>query len=395
MRGRVLFMVLLAALLRTAPPASPEEPRLFEGAAAWEHPEDWHPAERDLLFNDRRAGGFQSRSFHFTGYLNDGIHLEISLFRWEYGLFGGWGLQVLVAEPGREPCAFEERIPEGDMEVAAERFHIRFGENLLQGSRGRYTVSLRLRELRCDLYFRSLVPPWIPGDGYAAMDRNGTAYVRYGVSVPVGWVEGSLSLQDRTLPVRGPGYADRGLIAAPINRMSSPTCAFRGFSGDGGEGSVSIISLLHYQTHPEYGSSAIPVVLFIEGRRWVLASRKVSLTAAEWVEEPHLPVAYPRRLEVEAIGEGYGASTSAGSAAGGEVVAGPVRLEGAFVGTSLYHYSDVFQKIPALFRDLVDLFLDRPIIFKLLGRFEGTITYPDGTRQQVRLPGHAEYTVVQ
>ncbi|MBN1838331.1 MAG: hypothetical protein JW820_20900, partial [Spirochaetales bacterium] len=212
-----------------------------------------------------------------------------------------------------------------------------------------------------------------------------------GVPVPLGWVEGSLSLQGRTRQVRGPGYADRGLIAAPINRMSSPTCSFRGFRGQSRDGPASIISLLHYQTHREYGSAAIAAVFFIEGGRWVLASREVSLSAGEWVEEPWLPVAYPRRLEVRAVGESSRKPTPAGAAAG----AGPVRLEGAFVGTGLYHYSDVFEKIPAVFRDLVDLFLDRPIIFKLVGRFEGTLTYPDGTRQELRLPGHAEYTVVE
>jgi len=383
MTGRALTAAILCLALRAGGEASAQEPRIFEGPGAWKHPESRKPTEQELLFNDRNAGGFQSRSFYFTAYLDDEVHVEISLFRWGYGLLGGWGLQVVTAESGGTPFVFEERISDREITTAQDRFHIRFGDNLLQGRGGDYDVSLRLREFGCDLRFKGQVPPWMPGDGYAYLDPQRNVYIRYGVPAPLARVEGFLTLAGRTRAVRGWGYADRGLIAAPISRMSSPTYAFRAFGAARGGEPGCIVSLLRYESHPAYGPVVIPVLLYVEGKRWVIASREVSFTAGDWVEDPELSVPYPRRLAVRVVG------TALGTPEGGTV-----RLEGAFVGASVYHYSDVFEKIPGVFRALVDVFFDRPIIFRLLGSFHGTVSFPDGTERALYLRGHGEYTVI-
>ena len=384
MKGRAWAAVVFGLLLGCAVAAPCQEPRIFVGPGAWEHPSSSRTTERDLLFNDRFPRGFQSRSFYFTAYLDDGLHLEISVFHWEYGLLGGWGLQVVTAGRGDEAFVFEERIPDREISVGRERFFVRFGANLLEGAEGRYSVSLRLEGFDCDLEFTALVPPWLPGDGYAALGREGEAYIRYGVAAPLAAVTGTLSVSGRTRSVQGWGYADRGLIAAPINRMSSPTYSFRAF-GRGSPGTSGlIVSLLRYESHPHYGPTVVPVLLCIEGEQWLIAAREFSFAAGDWAEEPQLPVAYPRRLAVRA-----------GGILPGEPGGGFVLLEGAFVGTALYHYADVFEKIPGVFRALVDVFFDRPIIFRMLGSFEGTITFSDGSRSELSLPGHAEYTVVE
>jgi hypothetical protein len=363
-----------------AVPGSAQEPRIFEGPLSWEHPERTRVTERELLFDDQASGGFQSRSYYFTGLMDSGEHLEISVFQWEYSLFGGWGLQVVIAEPGGRPFVAEERIPDRAISAARDRFLIRFGDSELAGGDGHYRVRLNLQRFRCELTFDSLVPPWSPGDGYARLDPARGAYIRYGVAAPLARVRGSLTIEERTKTVQGWGYADRGLIAAPINRMSSPTYAFRGFGPDiAGEG-VWLVSLLRYESHPEFGPVDIPVVFLIEDSRWILASKEVRFSAQGFVQESGMSVAYPRRLEVHAVQA---------------VDGGTVTLDGAFVGSTLYHYSDVFEQIPEFFRKIVQVFFHRPIIFRILGTFYGTVRLPDGTVRDLRLQGHAEYTVVQ
>jgi hypothetical protein len=106
----------------------------------------------------------------------------------------------------------------------------------------------------------------------------------------------------------------------------------------------------------------------------------MSFTASDFVESPETKIPYPTRLEVRAEKV---------------VPEGRVRLDGAFVATSLYHYSDVFDKIPAFFRGIIEAFFQRPIIFRFLGTFRGKLTLPDGSTRDLRLIGHGEYTIIQ
>ena len=131
MTGRALTAAILCLALRAGGEASAQEPRIFEGPGAWKHPESRQPTEQELLFNDRNAGGFQSRSFYFTAYLDDEVHVEISLFRWGYGLLGGWGLQVVTAESGGKPFVFEERIVPAAFKIGSHQTMFRFDGRVL------------------------------------------------------------------------------------------------------------------------------------------------------------------------------------------------------------------------------------------------------------------------
>lgn len=386
MTGRALAAAVLCLAVRAAPPVASQGHHIFEHPEAWRRPQSVRVADEDLLFEDRRGGGFRGRSFYFTGYLNDEIHLEISLFEWRYSLFGGWGIQVVVAGGEDPPLVIEKRIPDRKITIVREPFSVRFGDSLFEGRGGRHQVSLGLEEFGCDLLFESRVLPWQPGDGYARLDPERGAYIRLGVPAPLARVSGYLSVAGRTRNVRGWGYADRSLIAVPINRMNSPTYAFRSFGPCDEAEAGWIVSLLSYESHQDFGAVTIPVLLLIEGSRWLLTTKQMSSWPGEFVQEPDLPVAYPLRFELLAEGE----RIEEGEAAPG----GLVRLEGAFVWTSMYHYSDVFTRIPAFFRSLVEVFFERPLIFRFLGSFQGTLTLPDGTVRELSLAGHGEYTVI-
>ena len=62
--------------------------------------------------------------------------------------------------------------------------------------------------------------------------------------------------------------------------------------------------------------------------------------------------------------------------------------------SDLYHSTDIFAKLPGFFRGLVSLFFKRPVIFRTLGYFEGTVTGPDGLTERLYLPGQCEYSIL-
>jgi hypothetical protein len=76
------------------------------------------------------------------------------------------------------------------------------------------------------------------------------------------------------------------------------------------------------------------------------------------------------------------------------VTRGYMVVRGRFIVTDLYHLTDIFAKLPAVFRQLVSLLFKRPVIFRMVGYFEGAVTGPDGSTEKLFLPGQCEYSIL-
>lgn len=81
---------------------------------------------------------------------------------------------------------------------------------------------------------------------------------------------------------------------------------------------------------------------------------------------------YPRRIHLAATGGGYA-------------------LEGDFLVDRLVATSDVLSHVPLLFRGIIARFLAQPVVFRMVGRFVGTLTGSDGSVESVELAGEGEY----
>jgi hypothetical protein len=61
----------------------------------------------------------------------------------------------------------------------------------------------------------------------------------------------------------------------------------------------------------------------------------------------------------------------------------------------MYNGTDVFQDIPPLIRGFVSLFVKRPVLFRMVGEFQGMLKSPDGEETILTMPAHGEYVVVK
>jgi hypothetical protein len=374
MRGA--FILLFVSLLAQPRPGTTEQMRIFEDPENWTHPERLHLSEEDILFNDPFTRLFGSRAFHFIGRLDDGTQFVIDVFRWEYAFAGGWGMSVLVVQPGGSTYVSEQRIPDQEVSVAEDRFSIRIGDSSFRGTDGSYWVRIHQEEFTCNLRVQSLLPLWQPGDGYAVLDEQRNAYLRLGVHCPWGVTSGYMVVRGRLISASGQCYGDRSRHSYSITRMNSPTLAFRGFSPAQVEAKERwFLSVLQYTTHPSYGSRDIPVLIFAHGGRWVFTTKDYALDVGDFHTEELSPLAFPHRFTLRARRNGY-------------------ILRGSFVVTELYHLTDILAKIPKMFQSLVSLFFKRPVVFRMLGYFRGTVTHPDGSTERLYLPGQCEYSVL-
>jgi hypothetical protein len=300
----------------------------------------------------------------------------MSQFQWRYGKLLGSGLLVIAAPPAGEPFVLETRIDPDRLEEAHDRLELRFGENLIAGSREGTRVRLEFPDFSCDLTLRNLLNPWHPGDGYLYPARRRDVYTRHAVVAPFAAVSGRLTVRGREVPATGWSYADRGLVVLPLQRMNQEEFSFRVFGPgqDDTDGTPWMLSLLESVTARSYGSRRVGSLLAARGGEWVLATDEHSFTPEEYRGEPGVPFPYPRRMRIQAARDGS-------------------RVEGEFVVDRLIYLNDILKKLPPVFREVVEALIRRPVIYRLAGTFYGTYEAPDGTRQSLLLPGQGEYAV--
>jgi hypothetical protein len=112
------------------------------------------------------------------------------------------------------------------------------------------------------------------------------------------------------------------------------------------------------------------------GREWIFTTKDYQLSFEDLVSDSDSPSSYPSRIHLSAWSRGY-------------------FLEGDFMRDRLIHTSDVFEKLPALLRAIASIFLKRPVLFRMVGHFEGSLVKPDGSVESLRLAGQGDYFTVR
>jgi hypothetical protein len=366
---------LLSGLHVEATPA--QGVRIYDPVEAWDFPELVSAPKDSLLFPQPVTNRYASRSFYYTGVTRGGYLYVIQVFRWHYAWFDGWGVAVLASDFEGNCYVHEGRISDKDLTESKEALSIRFGGNLVEEQGSTSRIVLATEGFRCDLSIRSILPPWIPGNGYANLVGDDDIYMRKAVPVPLAAVGGTLQIGGKTIAADGWCYGDRSLIVAPPGRLNFTGCAFRVFGQQpSGDSEPWMLALLDYTSIGKPVGKRIPMLLMAHGREWILTSKDYQITCEDLVRDADTSVSRPRRLHLSARSRGY-------------------ILEGDYLCDRLVSTSDVFESFPGLLRATVSLFLERPIIFRMVGHFEGTLVKPDGSVEKLQLVGGGDYFTVR
>jgi hypothetical protein len=368
-------LLLLIALL-ASPSAQAQELRIYEDDWAWDHPEQ-SPADDTPIRDTEEGGGFRNLTYYYMARLNEEMAFSCILFRWTFGPFGGWRLFVLAKEPDGSAHLYERSIRQHSIQSAEGRFLIRFPQGLFEEDGEGQQIRLELPGFSCRLQMRRLLSSWKPGDGLAVFPSTGQAFVRMAVPLPWAEVEGEMSIEGRHYTVRGQSYADQSLAVLPMTRQSSPVYSFRGFSPDEAlDGERWMISICRSTTHAAYGSRPLAMLLAARDGSWLLTTKDFVLEAQEPRLDAETGILYPGAAAVRAENGGW-------------------LVEGQVTDTQLYWRTDIFRELPEALRNLASLFLKRPVILRLTGRFQGTARAPDGTIYPLSLTGHGEYMEIR
>ena len=362
-----LFMVVCSGLYAQT---DGEERRL------WENPRGISVSDSEIAFSHTNYRPSKNESTFILGYFNDGWVFMFSLFHLKNTLFNRWGMYALVAEPSGKSYWYTYEPKRRDMEIREDALFVSDGKSFLEGRGNRYRLVADFEGFTCDLELKGYVQPWRPGSGRVYYTPDKKLFQEKQVYVPWGEISGFITLDGKRVDVEGFTTAEKTLFVNPLMRHQPVLHALRLYSPfDAPYNDRWHIALLDATLNRAYGFKKVPRLILMRGDKWVFTTQDYTLEQLETVVPDYVSYEYPTRLSLFARAQGY-------------------LLQGEFREETFFLYTDVFDELPDLIRNIFIAFFKRPVYFRYVAAFEGTITEPNGTVHQVRLKGPYEYVLV-
>lgn len=345
--------------------------RIYDGPWNWEHPNELRLTQDETFPHTPYQGEWQTHSYYWLGWLEAGYVVVMSPFEWRYGAIHAWGLYVIVRDPRGRVFSWDGKLGAGLPEVAASGMHVSSGGTRFDSGDGVHHWVVDVPGFSCDLVFTNVLPAWKPGSGVVWYD--GRHYSAYSLPAPWADLSGTMTVDGKTVDAAGQCLLDASESLMPPTRPNASCQAARVFSSPGTPREDRwFLSMLTTISHAGYGSLRQPMLMVAHGERWVFTTMRYSLDFVEMATIDDPPYPYPARMAVRARDGGYA-------------------LEGVFTNEPPYWVTDIFQRLPKVIRTVASWFVKRPVIYRNMTRFEGMLTFPDGSTTALELSGQAEF----
>jgi len=370
--GVSVLAALLATLVAVVPPCRlGAQARIYDGAWNWEHPNELRVTEDEMFPHTPYEREWQSHSYYWLARLDTGHVVVLGPFQWRYGALGAWGLYVIVRDPRGRVFTWDGKLGDGSPEVAPRGMRVSAANARFESRVGVHRWTVDVPGFSCDFTFTNVLPSWKPGSGVTRFDDG--HYTTYGLPAPWADLSGTMTVNGEAVDAAGQCLLDTSETLLPLTRANAEIQAARVWSAPGTPRADRwFIGTLTTVSHPGYGSVKLPMLLVAHGDRWLFTTMHYTVTFTEMAELDDPPYPYPARMAVSARTQGYA-------------------LEGVFTSDPPYWITDIFQRLPKVFRGIASMFVKRPVIYRNLTRFEGTVATPDGGATRLELSGQAEF----
>ncbi len=338
--------------------------------------------DRSMAFTEMQYDHAMSDSVYAMAVFEDGRVFMFSLFHYDALLFDSWGVYMLLAEPDGATHWKTERLRKKTLAVSHETLSVSTGDNTVTGGGRYYRIRWHIENMAVDLTYRNILDPWMPDDGTDVLSEDGTVFQTRSVFTPWAEVTGTITIEDRTFRVSGEGMAEKTIIVNRLSRFNPELLSMRVFGVtrevlNRTPGPANFhIGLLDSTAHPSYGSQRIPRLFTVGDSTWLFATGDYEIDITQTRLSENGPYEYPTVFSLEAHAQGY-------------TLSGEYRVE------RLFNITDIIDEVPGWLRPLILIFINRPVYFRCLGFFDGTLTSPDGTTEPFLLYGPYEYVIVR
>ncbi len=336
----------------------------------WDHPNEVIVLPREMAFTSGNIGATKNESIYLWVYSPGGVVFLFSFFHVDTLLFDRWGMYALVADPEGNVYWITDTPQPRSIWYADDYLSITDGEMFFSGRGGRYRLTGGFEGLSCDISLESRLPAWKPGTGRLDYTQDGSSFQFRVLVVPWARASGTIEVDGKRFSINGHGYVSKTRFSNPLTRFAPYIHSLKLYDDD------TFLYMLDVTLNEAYDNRVVPMLVLAHKNRWLFTTRNYAYTVESYAEDDELPYPYPKTIRVVAEDKGY-------------------RLEGVYRESRRLNVTDVFAELPQLVRNMLDMILSRPVFFRAIGAFSGTLTYPDGTIRRLELDGPYEYTVVR
>lgn len=370
----------VAFLCGASPVATPPAQDDMVYGGVWAEPGSIIIPPEQMAFSERHSEDARSISeAESNTYLCvfDGWVMAAQVLVGKYGPLRIWGSYILLVGPDGKRYYVKRQFKEKDVKLAKDRLFLQEGGNLIEGKNGVFRLKLVFDTISCDLTYKNIVPSWKPGNGHVYLDKEKKISSFLVVTSPWADVTGTIRLPDRTLNVKGEGYADKAVGTQTPFKQNPYLFSIRVFSPPGTPKEQRwMFCLLESTTHTSFGSKKIPLLYLCNNNKMILATKNYEREVTQWKKGAQADQRYPGVIKIHAEGNGYA-------------------IKGEYVGGKLFDVLNVFSELPAWWRSIAEKFGKAMVHYRSHGTLNATVTSPDGKTTNIRLIGPTGYLIVK
>lgn len=343
-----LFVFLLSA-------ASKEYDRPILGSDTWPPPEG-------QIGEDALAFKTPSRTYEnaYTGmifFTPDGWKAASNIFIFKLGPNIKYGITVSVSDKNYNYFLGKAEIDPAKFKFDPKSAEISFGESFIKGKNPNYHVKLVTDNITVDVMLKSRVGLWaVNGNGKFHLDAENKWFFNAAFASAWADVTGTLTIKGKTYKIdNGQGYMDHGHWSVPFNRHNPLWEGFMAWTWEPIDGHMYALQISDFLTHPEYGGKRLADCYVIRDNKFVCTTPKFKILSADFRKEPRTGIEFPWRFDARTFPDA------------------PCEIIGASKAEKAWEVLDIFDELPPYIRPVVKKFLTRPVYFRAMGTFSGTL----------------------
>jgi hypothetical protein len=342
----------------------------------WDHPEEVVVSAEEAAFTTEKFARAKNESIFVMGYFNDGWVVMFSLFHIDLKVLDRWGMYILVADPSGKSYWRTATLNERNIVMSSDHFSYSDGTSYIEDSEERLVLRCSIDGISCDLVLDKRIPAWKPGTGTVEYSEDGEAFQRKAVIAPLADLSGVIEIDGVALNVSGRGYAEWTLFVNSLTRHQPYLQALRLYTPQETAEDESLHIGVHQAVlNKAYDNREITRLVVARGDTWLFTTRDYVFEPLSYHLPDFSPYEYPVEFRLSAHKNGY-------------------TLDGVLKERVFFHFTDIFSSLPKWAKAVLVVFFERPVFYRYVADFSGTLTDPDGTVRSIQMSGPFEYVVV-
>ncbi len=231
--------------------------------------------------------------WYFDARLDNG-YTVVAFFRARHERTGKTGVEITVYRPNGEKTLNVYDYARSDFSISPDKADVRIGKNYIKADCSneklwKYEIFLDEGEYGMHLKYTGTVHAWMPGSGYTEFENKG--HFGWCVALPRADVEGTIKVNNETIPAKGIGYHDHNWLNFNFARYLDFWYWGRIFSEN------FTMLFVYIKCNKQMDNHEIKVLMLAKGEKVYLSTGECDLIQENFEYNENAGNSYPKSLK--------------------------------------------------------------------------------------------------